>query len=358
MTSDSDPPSRRADHPASLRELGELGLIERIRQAVTDSSGASGVRTGIGDDTAVLGLSPGAALLVTTDLLIEDVHFRRTYASARDIGWKALAVNLSDIAAMGGTPRWALIAIALPAATDVASVDAFVTGLNEAAAPHEVAVIGGDTSTSPNGWMVNVTLIGQHAGTPRLRSMAKAGDAIVVTGTLGRSAAGLALLQAEPGERARTAVPAELGEELIGAHLRPTARVAEGRWLGEQAAVHAMMDCSDGLATDLGHICRQSRVAARVLLERVPVAPAAQALGRALDKDPLPWAVAGGEDYELLATCRPEAVDELRAGLLAATGTALTAIGEITPGAGIRWVDGRGETLEIGAGYEHFGGRR
>lgn len=357
MKGDSDPPSSRSSHAgdratAQLRTLGELGVIARIRSAVGKSA-STGVRTGIGDDTAVLAPSSGAALLATTDLLIEDVHFRRAWASPVDIGWKAMAVNLSDIASMGGVPRWALIAAALPASVEIREVDALYTGLQDAAAPHGVTIVGGDTSTSPHGWMINVTLLGEHAGTPKLRSAAAAGDIVAVTGTLGRAAAGLALLETG----GNTTVGATTQNDLTRAHLRPTARLAEGRWLGAQAGVHAMMDLSDGLTTDLGHICRESDVGARIALDLLPAAPAVREAARALGKDPLEWTAAGGEDYELLLTCDPDMVDRLAQGLLAATGTTLTAIGWIERrDAAVTYVDARGEPVLLPSGYQHFHG--
>jgi thiamine-monophosphate kinase len=339
----------------TVRQLGELGLIRRLRAA--RPAPAPGIRIGIGDDAAVLAPTPGAALLATTDLVIEDVHFRRASASPRDIGWKAMAVNLSDIAAMGGLPRWALVALALPPSTSVDDVDGLYAGMREAAAPHAVVIVGGDTSVSPDGWMINVTLLGEHSGTPRLRSMAGAGDAIAVTGTLGRSAAGLAVLGGGADAVRRAGIGATAIDALTRSHLRPMARVAEGQWLGADPAVHALMDCSDGLATDLGHICRESGVHARVELARVPVDPAARDAARALGEDALDWATSGGEDYELLLTCAADAVPALAEGLRRATGTALTAIGTVTSGPPeVAWVGARGEAVAIRAGYEHFHG--
>ncbi|HYB43593.1 MAG TPA: thiamine-phosphate kinase [Candidatus Methylomirabilis sp.] len=325
-------------------------MIQRIR----DGGGPDpfpGVLTGIGDDTAVLALTPGAALLATTDLLIEDIHFRHCWASPRDVGWKAMAVNLSDIAAMGGRPRWALVALALPATTPVEAVDEFFAGMREAGGPHEVAIVGGDTSASLQGWMINVTLLGEHRGTPALRSGARAGDIVAVTGSLGRSAAGLAVLEA--GDSA-----SPLGEpwraELIDAHRRPRPRLAEGRWLAAQPGVHAMMDLSDGLATDLGHVCRESGTGARIALDHLPVSPAAIEAARALGRDPIALATGGGEDYELLVTFEPTAADRLVKGLLDATGTALTAIGRIEEGGAVTYVDAGGAPVTLAAGYGHF----
>lgn len=343
-----------ADPPSRSSSPGELELIRLIRRTV-ERSPAERVETGIGDDTAVLLPQPGARLLATTDLIIEDVHFSRAWASPFDIGWKAMAVNLSDIAGKGGRPLWALVGLALPAPADPAEVESLYEGMRQAAAPHGVAIVGGDTSVSPRGWFVSVTLLGEHLGVPRLRSAAKPGDAVAVTGTLGRSAAGLAALEA--GRARLGAVRPETIEVVTAAHLRPTARVAEGRWFGAAAGVHAMMDCSDGLATDLGHICRESRVGARVELDRLPVDPAAREVAGALGADALSWATSGGEDFELLLTCERASVDALRDGLGRATGTALTVVGEIEAlEKGVTFLGADGLRVAIPAGYEHFSG--
>jgi len=343
-----------ADPPSRSSAPSELDIIRLIRRTV-ERSPAERVETGIGDDTAVLVPQPGARLLATTDLIVEDVHFRRAWASPFDIGWKAMAVNLSDIAGKGGRPLWALVGLALPAPADPVEIEALYEGMRRAAAPHGGAIVGGDTSVSPGGWFVNVTLLGEHLGVPRLRSAAKPGDAVAVTGTLGRSAAGLAALEA--GRARLGAVRPETIEAVTAAHLRPTARVAEGRWLGAAAAVHAMMDCSDGLATDLAHICRESGVGARVEIDRLPVDPAAREVAGALGADALSWATSGGEDFELLLTCERASVDALRDGLGRATGTALTMVGEIEAfEKGVTFLDAGGLRVAIPAGYEHFSG--
>jgi thiamine-monophosphate kinase len=340
----------------TLKRAGELELIRRIRAATVVGAGGAGVRTGIGDDTAVLQFTAGAAVLATTDLLLERVHFRRPQASARDIGWKAAAVNLSDIAAMGGVPRFALVALALPPSTELDDVEAFYAGMQEVARPHGVAIVGGDTSSSPYGWMVNVTVLGEHTGTPRLRSDARPGDLVAVTGSLGASAAGLAVLAAGRDDARAAGLGPRSEAEVLRAHHRPTPRVAEGRWLGAAEGVHAMIDCSDGVATDLAHVCRESGVAARVELARLPVPAAAEEVARVLSADPRRWAAAGGEDYELLITCEPGAAEALAQGLAAATGTALTVIGRIERGGGVVFVDAAGEPVSVGAGWEHFVG--
>jgi thiamine-monophosphate kinase len=337
-----------------MRQVGELEVVRFARTMAAAGPMPPGVLAGIGDDTAVLALTPGAALLATTDLVIEDVHFRRPRASPRDVGWKALAVNLSDIAAMGGTPRYALLALAVPGSAPVGDVEDFLAGLHELARTHGVGLVGGDTSASPDRWMVNVTVLGEHHGRPRLRSSARAGQLVAVTGGLGRAAAGLRLLQGRRAEARAAGLSPAAEADVVGAQLRPEPRVAEGRWLGGAEGVHAMMDLSDGLVTDLGHVCRESGVGARVWLDRLPIAPAARTVAAALATDPMPWAAAGGEDYELLVTLDPGAAPAVASGLAAATGTPLTVVGEIHTGAGLAFLDSAGRSADVPPGYEHF----
>ena len=334
--------------------IAEQVVIRSIRRRAVP---AAGVTVGIGDDCAVLEPSPGRRLLATTDLLLEGVHFRRRYAEPADIGWKALAVNLSDVAAMGGQPRWALVALALPAETTPEEVDAFYEGALALASLHAVTIVGGDTTVSPDGWFVNVTLLGE-AATPLRRAGARPGDAIAVTGPLGRAAAGLAVLEQT---RAPEGIDASARAEVIAAHLRPRPRVMEGQWLGEAGQVTAMIDLSDGLATDLAHIAEESGVHCRVEIDRLPIDPSTRDVARTLGADALAWATGGGEDYELLLTCEPQALGRLQEGLERATGARLHAIGVVTaPGTGVGFVDARGHAVRAAAGFEHFvtGGRR
>lgn len=330
--------------------LSELGLIRRLRGRLEPGPG---VRVGPGDDAAVLEPSPGRLLIATTDLLVEDVHFRRRYAEPADIGWKALAVNLSDVAAMGGRPRWALVALGCPDGTTGDEAEAFYEGLLALAGEHGVSVVGGDTSASPAGWIVNVTLLGETSAPPRLRSGARPGDVVAVTGTLGRAAAGLAVLEREA---APPGLAADVLAEVTAAHLRPRPRVAEGRWLGDAEGVTALIDLSDGLATDLGHIAGESGVGAAVELDRLPLAPAIRAVAASLGRRALDWATGGGEDYELLLTCDPAALGSLAAGLQAACGCPLTAVGRVEGGPGLRFLDAAGRPVAVAPGFEHFAG--
>jgi thiamine-monophosphate kinase len=254
---------------------------------------------------------------------------------------------------MGGRSRWALVALACPATTTLDEIEAFYAGMLALASEHEVSVVGGDTSTSPDGWLVNVTLLGDAVHAPLLRSTARAGDLVAVTGTLGRSAAGLAVLERA---KAPDGLAAAALADVTAAHLRPRPRAAEGAWLGAAGGVNAMIDLSDGLATDIGHIAEESRVGARVDLTAVPVADSARHVAEALGADALRWATSAGEDYELLLTCPRDAFSRLRDGLQDATGTSLTAIGEITaeePGRA-RFVNAAGRPVAVPRGFEHF----
>ena len=320
---------------AAVTERGLIGEMRRLFQ------GGAGVRLGIGDDCAVLEPTSGHALLATTDLLIEDVHFRRGYASPGDIGWKALAVNLSDVAAMGGRPRWALVALACPETVTSAEVLEFCEAMRALAVAHDVAIVGGDTSASPSGWIVNLTVLGETIASPKLRSGARAGDLTAVTGPLGRSAAGLALL--ESGTEGRG--------DLARSHLRPVPRVREGQALGGIAGVTAMIDLSDGLASDLGRIAEESRVGARVELARLPIDDATHAAAARVATDATSWATSGGEDYELLVTVRPAARAE------ASAAASLTVIGEITAAGPVEFLSAEGRSTALPPGFEHFTGR-
>jgi thiamine-monophosphate kinase len=330
-------------------EIRELALIRAVRSRAGQGPG---VRVGIGDDCAVLEPTPRTPLLATTDLLIENVHFRRTYSTPADIGWKAFAVNLSDIASMGGRPRWALVALACPPSTDAREVEAFYAAAWTLADEHEVTVVGGDTSASPSGWIVNVTLLGEAVHPPLLRSTARVGDVVGVTGPLGRSAAGLTLLIAPT-------VPVGLTpfdvEDVTRAHLRPVPRVREGQWLAAAGGVSAMIDLSDGLVTDLAHLAEESAVGARIDLGRLPLSETVRRVATACGGDALAWATSGGEDYELLFTCRAAAWEPLARGLEGVSGRSLHAIGEIVDAAqGVTFLDADGHPVALSPGFEHF----
>jgi thiamine-monophosphate kinase len=342
---DPDPPGAST---ATLAELGERGLISRLRQRLPPPG--PDVLVGIGDDAAAVSCGPGT-LLLTTDTLLEGVHFRRSTTTLRDIGAKAIAVNVSDIAAMGGEPRYALLALALPPDLAVAEVDELFAGVLDMARQHGVTLVGGDTCAGPAGVVLSVTLVGHVDGAPLRRSGARPGDTILVTGTLGASAAGLAVLDRGPG-----ALPPPVVEAVVRPHRVPTPRVPESRVIHASGWATAMIDLSDGLVTDLGHIAAESRVGARVDVDALPVSEATRAVARALGVDPLGWALSGGEDYELLFTAAPDHAVDLARRVTERTGTPVHRIGEVRPrDEGVRFIDRAGRPRAVQPGFDHFG---
>ena len=320
----------------------EFRLIERLRELTAQPR--DDVRIGIGDDAAVLAPPPGKDLVVAIDTLVEGVHFPPGTAAA-DIGWKALAVNLSDLAAMGASPAWALLALTLPRA-DAAFVEGFAEGFAKLAQPHRLALVGGDTTRGP--LTISVAVHGfVPPGQALTRAGARVGDAVLVTGTLGDAAAGLHLLQ-HP--RRDGDSHAGLRGFLIERLNRPTPRLAVGTALRGQAT--ACVDVSDGLLADLGHICAASGVAAEIEAALLPRSSALLELYD--DTTALHFALSGGDDYELCFTAPAARVAELQAGL-ARLGCGATKIGRIVEGEGVRVRAADGAPLATDRpGWEHF----
>lgn len=327
-------------------DVTEDELLAAIRKVLSGT--APGVVVGVGDDAAVVEAGSGERVL-TTDMLVEGVHFDRGLASARDLGYKAIVMNVSDVAAMAASPRFALASLALSPETDAAWTMELFGGMRGACDEYALSLIGGDLNRG-DAAVVSITVVGEVApGRAVLRSGAQVGDRVVVTGSLGAAAAGLLLAKSAPGR----AVASEWGRELLAAHFRPVARVGEAQTLA-QAGATAMMDISDGLAKDLGRLCAESRVGARIDLGRIPVAkglgPAAEVLGL----DPLETALSGGEDYELLATIAPAAVEGARAELRERFGVTLVDIGAIIE-EGLCAVDQDGREFPLEPkGWDHF----
>lgn len=331
-------------------ELSEDELIKAVARLLSGSE--PGVVVGLGDDAAVV--EPGAGQLVlTTDLLAEGVHFERGSISARDLGAKAITVNVSDVAAMAASPRYALVAIAAPGDVDAAWVVELVGGMRDACAEYALALVGGDTNRADL-VVVSVAVVGEVApGRAVLRSGAGVGDRIVVTGSLGAAAGGLALSQAASG-RAAHALSQPWGRALIEALERPVARVGEAQVLARVGAT-AMVDLSDGLSTDLSRLCEASGVGARVVLGAVPVAETLSRGAEMLEVDASALALSGGEDYELLATLPGDGVEAARVDLRAGFGVDLSEIGEIVKGSGVVAVDADGRTAPLEpSGWDHF----
>ncbi len=310
--------------------MSEFTLIEDIRTLF--ESLPHNHFEGIGDDCAVLPIGGDEALLFTSDMLNEGVHFLPERVSAHDIGYKAVMVNLSDIAAMGATPVATLLSIALPKQYGESWAREFIEGYHEASAEFDVALVGGDTTSSSSGIVVSVTAIGRAPmANIKRRKAAQVGDTILVGGELGGSAVGLRHILEGNTESAESAV-----------HRLPRAQVREGEVLGREAKVHAMMDISDGLASDLRHILKASGVGAVVDLERVPT------------RTSIEDALCGGEDYKLLLTVESGSADAIIERCEEATATHLYAIGTIVEGDTIEWRR-NGERVEVEyRGYEHF----
>lgn len=326
----------------------EIDLIRRIRGQVTAS--AAGVIKGIGDDCAVLSPPAGSTVtLATTDTLVEGVHFDLAWHAPELLGQKAVAVNVSDIAAMGGVPRHALLSLAAPATMDSALLERLLQGFMAALARYQVTLIGGDTVKSDQGLVLSITLLGEAAGNQVLyRSGAKPWDQIWVSGPLGQAAAGLEICR-----RGDAALAASC-PRLVQAHLDPQPEVALGPVLAASGLVSAMIDLSDGLATDLAHLCEESGVGAMVRAEALPISPATRQVARACELDPLQLAIAGGEDYRLLFTAPLAATKRLQALAHHAVGGELTRIGEIGAGQGVLLRDqGQGRMIAF-QGYDHF----
>ena len=326
-----------------LDALGELGLIETIRRRAREPGGAW--LRGIGDDAALLRPPRGADLVWTTDALVEDVHFRWRTTDARSLGHKALAVNLSDLNAMGAKPLGFLLTLGLPAATDSTVLDAFLRGLLATARSSGCPLVGGDTVSAPL-WTLSISALGSVSrGAALRRSGARAGNRILVTGTLGAAALGLELLEAGPlggpGER-RFALR----------HLRPHPPLGVGPKLARSALATAAVDLSDGLERDLSHVLRESGVGAEIWLDALPFPRGLRALSRKLGLDPESLALAGGEDYELLFSVHSRA--PLSGVLARRLGCRVTEIGVMRSGRGIRFMRAGKRTRGGFSGYEHF----
>lgn len=312
--------------------MTEFGFIDKIcaRFAELPLNGFEG----IGDDCAVLPVADGDALLFTADLLNEGVHFLRRATSARELGGKALAVNLSDIAAMGGRPVATLLSLALPPDAGETWAEEFMEGYHALSERYGVALVGGDTTRSGQGITINVTAIGRAPlSCIKRRSAARPGDVLFTTGALGASGAGLRDLLA-----GRLDTPAAVE------HRNPRPQVEEGLWLGMRREVHAMMDLSDGLASDLRHILDRSGVGAEVLLERVPVAEGSD----------LQTAACGGEDYKLLLTADAEGAGRLADEFLKRFGSPLHPLGRITGTRELVWLQNGNPVPLDWHGFTHY----
>jgi thiamine-monophosphate kinase len=333
-----------------ISDLGEFPLIERLEGII--AAERYDVVVGIGDDVAVLADTDAEFLLATVDSQVEQVHFLRHEITPHQLGRRALAINLSDIAAMGGQPQVALVSLALPADTEVAWMEDLYRGLREEADRYGTVVVGGNMARSPGGVFIDVCVLGrvrrEHL---LLRSGARPEDRVLVTGQLGQAGAGLKLLL-DPDLRV---APSER-DVLLTHLLTPIPRVIEATVIAHSKLATAMIDVSDGLSSDVGHICERSQVGVRIWAEWLPISAAVRHVAELTSTPPWQLALAAGEDYELCFTAPPEAVEELIAAV-AETGTPVTMVGEILPARQDRRLvlpDGQEVPLEP-SGWQHFG---
>jgi len=331
-----------------LDEIGEWALIDIVRRKFPGRR--RGVFVGMGDDAAVLQQNKGRKLLATTDSLVEGVHFDLSYTSPYYLGRKAVAVNLSDIAAMGGIAKYALLSLALPGGLSKDFFNEFLRGVKSISSEQGVILVGGNTSSSRNGIFVSLAILGE-AKVIVQRCGARDGDSIFVTGTLGDSALGLEIAKKARDPSLATLIGME--KALALRHLNPAPRLSEGRALASRKIASAMIDVSDGLLSDLGHIVEESRLGARVCAEKLPLSRALCSLAPSWRKDPIGLALSGGEDYEIIFTASKK---DVRRNLARTKGgIRVTEIGVMDSSIqGIEiTLDGRPYSAAF-RGYEHF----
>lgn len=328
--------------------LSERKIIDKIKRQ--SQTGSKELLLGIGDDCAVIRRGGGLVELVTTDTLVEKVHFDLAWHRPGQLGRKAAAVNLSDVAAMGGKARYCLLSLALPADFSELWLEQFMDGFLTVLAEHHTLLIGGDTVKSNGGHLISVTMIGEAAEDEiLLRSAACPGDLVMVSGTLGNAAAGL--------EICRRAIITGNDEwsDLLAAHLDPTPENVLGRVLAESGMVNGMMDISDGLATDLAHLCQESGVGAEIDRNSIPISENMLAAAKLLGCEPSLWATRGGEDYRLLFTVPGDDAIKLQELVHRTLDRVIFPVGRIVKGNEVVLVDDENNRHDISyQGYDHF----
>jgi len=332
----------------SLKEIGEFGFIKKISRGCLIRP--DNIIKAIGDDAAAFVAEPDRLILITTDLLVERIHFLRDAISGFDLGYKSLAVNLSDIAAMGGTAREAFVSIAIPDDCQLAYLEAIYDGIKNLAARYDVNVLGGDTTRSKVDLIINIVVQGTVPKEELLcRDAAQPGDVVFSTGFLGDSKAGLHLILNHIEANNETL------KALLRVHLLPEPHLQEGRFLARQPGVNAAIDTSDGLSSDLAHIAEESRVGARIFAEKIPISQNLKDFCSRFDFDPVQYALSGGEDYTLLCTIAPENADKIASDFEKEFNRPLFAIGEITAGQQLEIIypDGTANPLAL-TGWDHF----
>jgi thiamine-monophosphate kinase len=332
----------------AITELGEFGLIARLTSGLTRSPD---VVAGVGDDAAILDIGGEDLLVATCDAQVEDTHFRLRAISPHDLGRRVLAVNISDIAAMGARPRFALISLLLPPTCDVALLDGIYAGLQDEATRFGVSLVGGNVARNAERLILDITLLGTGKRDHLLqRNCARPGEVIMVTGNLGSSAAGLLVLE---DQRLASHLSSEHLTNVLTAQRTPTPRVVAGQWLVQQD-VKTGIDISDGLAADLAHICAASGVGATINAEALPILPEVRTIAALTRKEAQELALFGGEDYELIFTVPAERVDEIVRDMPEAAGVKATPIGTIDEQSGLTLIaQGKSSLLQAG-GWNHL----
>ena len=331
-----------------LKEIGEFGFIKKISRGCLIRP--DNIIKAIGDDAAAFITEPDHLALITTDLLVERIHFLREAISGYDLGYKSLAVNLSDIAAMGGTAREAFVSIAIPDNCHLDYLEDTYNGIKDLAAKFDVNVLGGDTTRSTVDLIINIVVQGIVLKEELLcRDAAQPGDVIFSTGFLGDSKAGLHLILKQIDTNTETLAA------LLKSHLVPEPHLHEGRFLARHSGVNAAIDTSDGLSSDLGHIVEESGVGASLFADKIPISPNLKDFCARLDFEPLEFALSGGEDYTLLCTISPQNADNIAKAFQEEFNRPLFSIGEIIDQKKIELVYPDGKTKPITpTGWDHF----
>ena len=331
-----------------LRDIGEFGFIDKIRHGCLVRP--DNIVKAIGDDAAAFATDSDQIILVTTDLLVERIHFLRDATSGFNLGYKSLAVNLSDIAAMGGAAREAFVSIAIPQDCTIDFLDDIYRGMKKLAGEYDVNILGGDTTRSTVDLIINVAVTGVVSKSEILfRDGARPGDVIFSTGYLGDSRAGLHLILNDIEVKSKT------NKELFKAHILPKPYLREGRFLATQNTVSAAIDVSDGLSSDLGHIVKQSGVGAKVYAEKLPLSQPLKNFCDQFNFDPVEFALAGGEDYTLLFSVSAGTAPQISREYQKVFNSPLFDIGEITDTGIIELIDPAGKSKQvIPSGWDHF----
>ncbi len=341
-----------------ISNVGEFGLIEKFSSTASRFSNPNVIQT-IGDDAAILKTTADKLTVVTTDILIQGVHFDMSYTSMRHLGRKAAVANLSDIAAMSALPTAAFVSLGIHSNLSVEMIEEFYDALADELGKYQCVIAGGDTSASPVGFVVSITIVGEVEPDRRvLRSGAKAGDVVCVTGDLGRSHAGLKILQREKNRYVEAGQPADFSpnfdgyDDALQKHLLPEARVTLSRNLSEKIRLHSMIDVSDGLVSDMMHICKASGVAAELDEEFIPIDLITRKIGDEFKEDPLGYALYGGEDYELVFTISEEDFSKLYS--LEGNVRVIGRVKAGYPKVSIKRMDGKVEVYNDFPSYQHF----